>query len=148
MPYQYEYDKSLKVYSLTIDLEMVGKDENFDAEASAQEKAERIEAILHAVETLSLVVKGNLDNGEPVFVVGGLSDRKTHYFENVVHVEEDRLLLSEDLKNKLAQGYRAGLLKSKVFLNEQEIEEELQPLSITEFFNLLAEDVKAYYGVE
>ena len=29
MPYQYEYDKSLKVYSLTIDLEMVGKDENF-----------------------------------------------------------------------------------------------------------------------
>lgn len=26
MPYQYEYDKSLKVYSLTIDLEMIGKD--------------------------------------------------------------------------------------------------------------------------
>lgn len=148
MPYQYEYDKSLKVYSMTIDLEMVGKDENFDAEASAQEKAERIEAILRAVETLSLVVKGNLDNAEPVFVVGGLSDRKTHYFENVVHVEEDRLLLSEDLKNKLSQGYRAGLLKSKVFLNEQEIEEELQPISITEFFQLLAEDVKAYYGVE
>lgn len=148
MPYQYEYDKSLKVYSMTIDLEMVGKDENFDAEASAQEKAERIKAILHAVETLSLVVKGNLDNAEPVFVVGGLSDRKTHYFENVVHVEEDRLLLSEDLKNKLSQGYRAGLLKSKVFLNEQEIEEELQPISITKFFQLLAEDVKAYYGVE
>lgn len=148
MPYQYEYDKSLKVYSMTIDLEMVGKDENFDAEASAEEKFKRIEAILHAVETLSLVVKGNLDNAEPVFVVGGLSDRKTHYFENVVHVEEDRLLLSEDMKNKLAQGYRVGLLKSKLFLNEQEIEEELHPITITEFFDLLAEDVKAYYGVE
>ena len=94
MPYQYEYDKSLKVYSLTIDLEMVGKDENFGAEASAEEKAERVNAILRAVETLSLVVKGNLDNAEPVFVVGGLSERKTHYFENVVHVEEDRILMS------------------------------------------------------
>ena len=66
----------------------------------------------------------------------------------MVHVEEDRLLLSEDLKTKLAQGYRAGLLKSKMFLNEKEIEEELCPLSIIEFFDLLVEDVKAYYGVE
>ena len=34
MPYQYEYDKSLKVYSITIDLEMIGKDENFENEAN------------------------------------------------------------------------------------------------------------------
>ena len=33
MPYQYEYDKSLKIYSITIDLEMIGKDENFEGEA-------------------------------------------------------------------------------------------------------------------
>ena len=81
-----------------------------------------------------------------MFVVGGLSERKTHYFENVVHVEEDRLLISEDLKEKMTQGYRAGLLKSKVFLNENEIEEELHPMSISGFFNALIEEVKAYYG--
>ena len=148
MPYQYEYDKSLKVYSMTIDLEMVGKDENFGAEAAPEEKAARVEALLHAVETLSLVVKGNLDNAEPVFVVGGLSERKTHYFENVVHVEEDRILLSEDLKAKIGQGYRTGLLKSKVFLNEDEIEKELHPMSVSAFFRTLAEDVKEYYGVK
>ena len=28
MPFQYEYDKSLKVYSMTIDLTMIGKDSN------------------------------------------------------------------------------------------------------------------------
>ena len=148
MPYQYEYDKSLKVYSLTIDLEMVGRDENFDAEASAEEKAERVNAILRAVETLSLVVKGNLDNAEPVFVVGGLSERKTHYFENVVHVEEDRLLMTDDLQAKIGEGYRAGLLKSRVFLNEAEIEETLHPLSVPAFFDALAGDVKQYYGVD
>ena len=147
MPYQYEYDKSLKVYSLTIDLEMIGKDENFDTEASAEEKAERVEAILRAVETLSLVVKGNLDNAEPIFAVGGLSERKTHYFENVVHVEEDRLLISEDLQTKIAEGYRTGLLKSRVFLNEDEIEDKLRPLSVAAFFNILEDDVKNYYGV-
>lgn len=148
MPYQYEYDKSLKVYSLTIDLEMVGKDENFGAEASAEEKAERVNAILRAVETLSLVVKGNLDNAEPVFVVGGLSERKTHYFENVVHVEEDRLLMTDDLQAKIGEGYRTGLLKSRVFLNEAEVEETLHPLSVSAFFDALADDVKKYYGVD
>lgn len=148
MPYQYEYDKSLKVYSLTIDLEMVGKDENFGAEASAEEKAERVNAILRAIETLSLVVKGNLDNAEPVFVVGGLSERKTHYFENVVHVEEDRLLMTDDLQAKIEEGYRTGLLKGRVFLNEAEIEETLHPLSVSAFFAALADDVKKYYGVD
>lgn len=148
MPYQYEYDKSLKVYSMTIDLEMVGKDENFGAEASAEEKAERVNAILRAVETLSLVVKGNLDNAEPVFVVGGLSERKTHYFENVVHVEEDRLLMTDDLQAKIGEGYRTGLLKSRVFLNEVEVEETLHPLSVSAFFDALADDVKKYYGVD
>ena len=88
MPYQYEYEKSLKVYSLTIDLEKIGKDPNFpDKEADNAEKFERVKSLLEAVENLSLVVKGNLDNAEPVFAIGGLSLRKTHYFENVVRVE-------------------------------------------------------------
>ena len=146
MPYQYEYDKSLKVYSLTIDLEMVGKDENFDAEANNAEKAERVNMILDAVASLSLVVKGNLDNAEPVFVVG-ISDRKTHYFENVVRVEEDRINLSQDLKEKLGQGYSCGFLRGNVFVNEREIENELQPMSVTGFFEKMKADVNAYFAV-
>lgn len=147
MPYQYEYDKSLKVYSITVDLEMVGKDENFGANAEAKEKAERVNAILDAVESLNLVVKGNLDNAEPVFVVGGVSDRKTHYFENVVHVEADKLNISTDLKDKIAQGYRSGLLRGKTLENEIEIEKELNPLTVPAFFQALKDDVNAYYGV-
>ena len=43
MPFQYEYDKSLKAYSMTIDLTMIGKDSNFDTEeASNEEKAKRV----------------------------------------------------------------------------------------------------------
>ncbi len=145
MPYQYEYDKSLKVYSMTIDLEMVGKDENFGAEADGKEKADRVNALLDAVETLSLVVKGNLDNAEPLFVVGGLSDRKTHYFENVVRVSEDKLEISDDLKAKLEAGYHCGILRGNNFINEQEIIKELNAVSVSEFFNNLKKEVNDYF---
>ena len=152
MPYQYEYDKSLKVYSITIDLEMIGKDENFEneegyKEAENTEKADRVKAILDAVETLSLTVKGNLDNAEPIFIVGGLSDRKTHYFENVVKVEEERLIISNDLKDKINKGYRVGLLEGRNLRNEEEIKKELEPISITKFFDELKSDVDTYFGV-
>ena len=145
MPYQYEYDKSLKIYSMTIDLEMIGKDENFQAEAAAQEKADRVTALLTAVENLALVVKGNLDNAEPVFAVGGLSERKTHYFENVVHVKEARLIISEDLKEKAAKGFYVGLLKGNLLENEEEIERELHPISMSRFFDNLKSEVQDYY---
>lgn len=146
-PYQYEYDKSLKIYSLTVDLEMIGKDDNFDAEADQAEKAARVNAVLDAVETLSLVVKGNLDNAEPVFAVGGISDRKTHYFENVVHIEENRLAITADLKAKIAKGYYCGLLRGKMLENEPEIEKELKPMTISEFFETMKNEVNAYYEV-
>lgn len=152
MPYQYEYDKSLKIYSMTIDLEMIGKDENFENEANYKEadnkeKADRVNSILDAIENLSLTVKGNLDNAEPVFVVGGLSDRKTHYFENVVKVEEDRLVVSKDLIEKVAKGYNVGLLRGQTFINEGEIEEKLNPMSVMSFFDKLREDVNAYFEI-
>lgn len=147
MPFQYEYDKSLKVYSMTIDLTMIGKDSNFDRdEAPNEEKAERVISLINAVENLSLVVKGNLDNAEPLFVVGGLSERKTHYFENVVSVKANNLVISDDLKDKLSKGFKLGFLRSKVFDNEEEIISKLNPISVSEFFDDLRNEVQAYYG--
>ena len=147
MPYQYEYDKGLKVYSLTIDLDMIGKDDNFSAEASNEEKATRVNSLLDAVENLSLVVKGNLDNAEPIFVAGGLSNRKTHYFENVVRVSEDKLELSNDLKERLEDGYYCGLVQGNILDNEAEIIDALHPMSISEFFKTLKDDVNTYFGL-
>ena len=147
MPYQYEYDKSLKVYSLTIDLERVGVDENFGAEADNKEKAERVKNLLDAVALLSLVVKGNLDNAEPLFIAGGMSERKTHYFENVVKVQNDKLLISEDLKDKIAEGYQTAVVKGGQFANEDDIVRELNPVSMKEFFETLKKEVDTYYQI-
>lgn len=148
MPYQYEYDKSLKTYSITIDLEAIGKDENFNAETDNEEKAFRVNSILSAVENLSLIVKGNMDNAEPIFAVGGISNRKTHYFENVVNVKGQKLILSTDLKDKIGNQYHVALLESGVLENETEIERELHPLTITNLFNTLRQEVNKYYGID
>lgn len=147
MPYQYEYEKSLKTYSITIDLDMIGKDENFNAEADANEKADRVIALVEAVRNLSLVVKGNLDNAEPQFIVGGISKRKTHYFENVVRVNSDRIELSQDLKDKLSEGFSVALLHGNAFVNEQDIVKELSPVSMKEFFDKVEDEVRKYYGI-
>ena len=147
MPYQYEYDKSLKIYSMTIDLEMIGIDKNFQEEASAEEKVNRVHKLLDAVANLSLIVRGNLDNAEPLFIVGGLSERKTHYFENVVKVQSEQLVLSKDLKEKIEEGYYVGLLQGGTFINEIDIIKELNPMSIKEFFSAVKNEVKQYYGL-
>jgi len=148
MPYNYEYDKSLKAYSITFDLETIGKDENFNAEAEPKEKADRVIAILEAIENLNLTVKGNLDNAEPIFIIGGLGNRKTHVFENVVRVKGEKLIITEDLIEKKNGGYSVGLLRGENFTNEEEIFQKLEPKSITEFFEELKGNVKKYYGVE
>lgn len=148
MPYQYEFDKSLKVYSLTIDLDMVGKDENFDSqEASNEEKVFRVNSILEAVKNLSLIVKGNLDNAEPIFIVGGLVNRKTHYFENLVKIKNNKLDITEELKDRINNNCYVGFLEGGNFENEVQIKEELKPISVTKFFNILEDEVKKYYGV-
>lgn len=147
MPYQYEYDKSLKIYSLTVDLEKVGVDDNFQAEADLQEKCSRVIALLDAVENLSLVVKGNLDNAEPIFVAGGLSSRKTHIFENAVTVSGKKLII-EPVKQKLNGSFSCGILRNGQLSNEDEIMRELNPSTVPEFFDSLRDQVREYFSAE
>ena len=91
------------------------------------------------------MVKGNLDNAEPIFVVGGISPRRTHYFENVVHMKNGALQLTEDLKNKLDQGFHCGFLEGGAFTNEEEVKAVLKPQSVSAFFDRVKADVAAYY---
>lgn len=146
MPYQYEFDKSLKKYSITFDLDKVGVDENFNAEAEVSEKIERVNLILETIENLSLVVKGNLDNAEPLMIFGGIGNYKTHYFENVVNVTKSTLNITDELIERLnKEDYKIAFIEGGNFVNEKEIKEKLNPISVTEFFEKLKGDVKKYY---
>ncbi len=146
MPYQYEFDNNLKKYSITIDLDMVGTDSNFGTEADATEKAERVKMILTAVSELGLVVRGSLDNAEPLFVVGGIGNRKTHFFENRVNLNKNSIIV-DVVKEDLGANYKVGVIKSGIFNNQDEIINELDAKSTTEFFDNLIQEVNEYYGV-
>lgn len=146
MTYQYEFDKSLKKYSITFDLDKVGVDENFNAEAEVSEKIERVNLILESIENLSLVVKGNLDNAEPLMIFGGIGNCKTHYFDNVVNVTKSTLKITDELIERLnKEDYKIAFIEGGNFVNENEIKEKLNPISVTEFFEKLKGDVKKYY---
>lgn len=147
LPYQYEYDKCRKIYSVTIDLTLLGNDKNCKVSADIEEKKERIKNILLAIKNLTLVVKGSLDNAEPIFVVGGLSEIKTHVFENLVNAENMRLDVTDTLSERVnsSKYFRVGILSDSQFDNYKEITDKLSPISIDEFFNKLIEDINEYY---
>lgn len=144
-PFQYEYENNLRVYSLTIDLDVIGTDPNFDVNVSNDEKALRVIHLLEAVQYLALVVKGNLDNAEPLFIVGGISKRVTHAFQNMVKVNDNKILLHDDLVDRAnSDGYSTGIM-SGIFDNENDVKTKLKATSVDEFFKNLKEDIKKYY---
>lgn len=144
MPYNYEYDKDMKIYSVTIHLDEIGKDSTFDISLDNEEKCDRVISLIKAIQNLDLIVKGSLDNAEPLFIIGGLSERKSHVFENLISVKDNKVLVTDDLKDR-SKNYQVGVM-SNAFDNSNEIKTELNATSIDKFFESIIEDVKNYYN--
>lgn len=77
-------------------------------------------------------------------MVGGLSPRKTHIFENAVSVSGKKLII-EPVKEKLAQGYSCALMRNGELSNEDEIVRELNPVSMTEFLKISEVRLKSIF---
>ena len=147
MPYNYEYQKNLMIYSITINLAKIGIDENFDINISSEEKIDRVVKLLEAVQNLSLVVKGSLDNAAPIFVIGGFTKFKTHIFDQVVKIKDNKLLITDSLLKKLEKNEDCyvGMI-DETFDNDKEIKEKLNVNDVDDFFDELIEKVKEYYS--
>ena len=63
----------------------------------------------------------------------------------MVNVEEAKLIISSDLKKRLIGDFMQDFFREIFLENEEEIEEELHPLTITEMFDKLRQEVKEYY---
>lgn len=144
MPYNYEFEKCTRIYSITIFLDEIGEDENFNISLSNEEKAQRVIDILNAIKDLEMEVKGSLDNAEPLFIIGGLSERKSHVFENLVKIEDNNVVISDELKEKCEEGYHAGIM-SCAFNNTEDVKNKLNATSVNKFFELLEKEVNEYF---
>ncbi|PED07571.1 type I-B CRISPR-associated protein Cas7/Cst2/DevR [Bacillus pseudomycoides] len=148
---QSEIHKSYYAYTITIDLDRVGIDNNDDVEISNEEKIIRIQNLLDAVKFLYRDIKGRRENLTPLFVIGGVYDKKNPFFENRLKVNnnqlsvatiEDVLNLDSHVRENTVVGYVQG-----VFNNDHNIKEKLHPLSVGEFFNKLQESASSYYSM-
>ena len=148
---QSEIHKSYYKYTITIDLDMIGKEEEKDF-IDNKEKARRVIKLLNTISLLYRDIRGRREDLKPLFVIGGVYDIKNPFFENTVDIKENKILV-----NKLCSGIYdyiekdtiSGIVKEQ-FENDTEVEEKLKEkninvLNVPEFFKQLKEKVDNYY---
>ncbi len=141
---QSEIHKSYYSYTVTIDLDKIGIDGEIDL--PEEEKKRRIKKLLTTIQFLYRDIRGRRENLAPIFIIGGIYNRKNPYFENRVKLEQNKLKWEilkeiieegEDTKNNTQVGYIDG-----IFENNSKIKEELKTVSISEFFNNLISKIE------
>lgn len=144
---QAEIHKSYYVYTIAMDLDQIGIDKNYEIELSKEEKIRRVEKLLDTIAFLYRDIRGRRENLSPLFVIGGVYDRKNPIFENLVKVKNNRVLV-QDIDSGIFDNMRedtiSGVIDGK-FDNTQEIKEVLHSKTIPQFFNELKSKVKDYY---
>ena len=114
---QSEIHRAYYTYTLSIDLDRVGED--VDISISPEQKTERVNALLDAIQYLYRDIKGRRENLSPLFVIGGNYARKNPFFENCVRIKNNSIRTGAFLDlmqlEKLVAKREVGIEKNKKF---------------------------------
>ena len=144
---QAEIHKSYYRYTVTIDLDQIGIDTEYDIQIQDTEKARRVNKLLDTISVLHRDIRGRREDLKPIFAIGGVYDVKNPVFQNIVDVKEKRIIVDsvEDvLFDSIKNDTYVGLIKGR-FENDNEISERLATKSMPEFFSILKQKVNDYY---
>ena len=149
---QAEIHKSYYKYTVTIDLDKIGIDELDEIEIENEEKARRVNKLLDTISLLYRDIRGRREDLKPLFIIGGVYDIKNPFFENVVDVRNNKILvekLTSGIYDFIENDTAAGIVKEQ-FENDTEIETELakrniKVLNVPEFFKQLKNKIGEYY---
>ncbi len=149
---QAEIHKSYYKYTVTIDLDKIGIDELDEIEIEKEEKARRVNKLLDTISLLYRDIRGRREDLKPLFIIGGVYDIKNPFFENVVDVRNNKILvekLTSGIYDFIEKDTAAGIVKEQ-FENDTEIETELakrniKVLNVPEFFKQLKNKIGEYY---
>ncbi|MCT4596888.1 MAG: type I-B CRISPR-associated protein Cas7/Cst2/DevR [Vallitalea sp.] len=146
---QSEIHKSYYAYTITIDLDKVGIDNNDDIEVDNNIKEDRVNRLLDTVKFLYRDIKGRRENLSPIFAIGGVYDIKNPFFENKVKINNNSIKVNTikdilELDDNIIDNTYVGLIKG-IFNNDSEIEKELSSVSMSEFFGNIKKKVSKYY---
>ena len=149
---QAEIHKSYYKYTITIDLDKIGIDELDEIEIENEEKARRVNKLLDTISLLYRDIRGRREDLKPLFIIGGVYDIKNPFFENVVDVRNNKILvekLTSGIYDFIENDTTVGIVKEQ-FENDTEIETELakkniKVLNVLEFFKQLKNKIDEYY---
>ena len=149
---QAEIHKSYYKYTVTIDLDKIGIDELDGIEIENEEKARRVNKLLDTISLLYRDIRGRREDLKPLFIIGGVYDIKNPFFENVVDVKNNKILvekLTSGIYDFIENDTAVGIVKEQ-FENDTEIETELakrniKVLNVPEFFKQLKNKIDEYY---
>ncbi|GCF92693.1 type I-B CRISPR-associated protein Cas7/Cst2/DevR [Enterococcus florum] len=144
---QSEIHRSFYRYTVTVDLDEIGIDKNVDIELPNEEKSRRVKKLLETIQYLYRDIRGRRENLQPLFVIGGVYDRKNPLFENVVDVQQNKVdvekiegVLTEEIKENTFVGIVKG-----AFENTAEVQEVLNGQKVPQVFESLKQKVAEYY---
>ncbi len=144
-------DRSYYVYTISIDLDKVGIDENDNIEIENTEKTNRVIDLLDTIRYLHIDVNGGKKYLEPLFIIGGVYNFEDAIFHDIMGVENNRIdigKIKDVLKNvpyeNVEEDTYCGLVEG-VFDNDSEIEKELDAKSISEYFEIIKGKIADYY---
>ncbi|MGM0471401.1 MAG: type I-B CRISPR-associated protein Cas7/Cst2/DevR [Bacillota bacterium] len=151
-----EQHHSFYVYTLTIDLNRVGVDD--DVELASEEKTRRVKELLTIIKLLNRNIRGRQENLAPLFVIGGIYDLPNPFFQGRVKLEShgekygiktkplNKTLETTLLDSSVADNTYLGLVDD-IFANQDELEEIISDelLSVEEFFTELESKVEEIY---
>ena len=149
---QAEIHKSYYKYTVTVDLDKIGIDELDEIEIENEEKARRVNKLLDTISLLYRDIRGRREDLKPLFIIGGVYDIKNPFFENVVDVRNNKILvekLTSGIYDFIKNDTAVGIVKEQ-FENDTELETELakkniKVLNIPEFFKQLKNKIDEYY---
>lgn len=151
-----EQHLSYYTYTVTIDLEKIGKDG--EIELDNEVKTKRVIELLEILKVLNREIRGREENLSPLFVIGGVYNLNSPYFLGRIELKNVKQkfaintnILEDTMKlkigeNEISQDTNIGIVKD-IFENEKEIEEKFanKVSNIKDFFEKLEDSVKQYY---
>ncbi|MDR0453231.1 MAG: type I-B CRISPR-associated protein Cas7/Cst2/DevR [Deferribacteraceae bacterium] len=161
IPYQYESHMSWYTYTVTIDLENIGKNENSEEVViDEKERFKRISTLLDGIKCLYRDIRGRREDLSPIFIIGGVTGTGNPIFYNLLKVDyknnadtlnvetiKSRMNITAPPENKpIRDEIRVGFT-SGIFGNEGDIKNLPNATTVEEFFNAIKQDISKVYGV-
>ncbi|WP_333655052.1 type I-B CRISPR-associated protein Cas7/Cst2/DevR [Dissulfurispira sp.] len=153
---QLEQHMSFYTYTVTVDLDRVGIDE--DIKLDNMERAKRVKELLEILKVLNREIKGRVENLNPLFVIGGIYDIKNPFFMGRLKLEWKSVTPSialNPIKETLSVTFKGQVTGSNTYVglvsgiwgNEDELKQlpVKRVADIETVFSELAGEVKAFY---